>query len=315
MVTGVAAGSATITVTTVDGSKTATSAITVSVPAGTVTVKKAAAAITVNGSLSETSWSAVSNSFNKTTVGSPNNTATFGVLWDANNLYIGAKVIDANLNSDSSDPWEDDAIEIYIDANNNKLTSYDGKDNQIIKNYNKSTVFTKFAITGLQHGWAAISGGYSIEIGIPWSQLGITAPAAGTTLGFDIGYDDDDNAGARDGQAVWKGTVDNYQNTSAFGSIVLSNTTAREAVTEETINAEGNVTFWPTIVETELHIQSDGSYKSVEVIDMLGRVHHHDDTIEGKQSLTMDLSHLAGGLHFVKMRNGQKSKMFRILKK
>jgi uncharacterized protein YjdB len=315
LVTAVGAGSATITVTTVDQGKTATSAITVTNAAGTVTCNKAAVAITVNGSLSETSWSVVNTAFNKTTVGTPNNTATFGVLWDANNLYIGAKVIDANLNSDSADPWEDDAIEIYIDANNNKLTSYDGKDNQIIKNYNKSTVFTKFAITGLQHGWAAISGGYSIEIAIPWSQLGITAPAAGTTLGFDIGYDDDDNAGARDGQAVWRGTVDNYQNTSAFGSIVLSNTTAREVAAEETINTDESVAFWPTIVENELHIQSDGTYKSVDVIDMLGRVHHHDATIEGKQSLTLDLSHLAGGLHFLKMRNEVKSKVFRIIKK
>jgi uncharacterized protein YjdB len=314
LVTAVGTGSATITVTTVDQGKTATSAITVTTAPGTVTANKAAVAITVNGSLSETSWSVVNNAFNKTTVGTPNNTATFGVLWDANNLYIGAKVIDANLNSDSADPWEDDAIEIYIDANNNKLTSYDGKDNQIIKNYNKSTVFTKFAITGLQHGWAAISGGYSIEIAIPWSQLGITAPAAGTTLGFDIGYDDDDNAGARDGQAVWRGTVDNYQNTSAFGSIVLSNTTARAAV-EETISSDESITFWPTIVESELHIQSDGTFKSVDVIDMLGRVHHHDETIEGKQSLTMDLSHLASGLHFVKMRNEVKSKVFRIVKK
>jgi uncharacterized protein YjdB len=314
LVTGVALGTATITATTQDGSKTATSTITVANAVGTVACNKTSLTMTINGSLSETSWSVVNNAFNKTTVGTPNNTATFGVLWDANNLYIGAKVIDANLNSDSADPWEDDAIEIYIDANNNKLTSYDGKDNQIIKNYNKSTVFTKFAITGLQHGWAAISGGYSIEIAVPWSQLGITAPAAGTTLGFDIGYDDDDNAGARDGQAVWRGTTDNYQNTSAFGSIVLSNTTARAAV-EETIIADESITFWPTIVESELHIQSDGTFKSVDVIDMLGRVHHHDDTIEGKESLTMDLSHLTGGLHFVKMRNEVKSKVFRIVKK
>jgi uncharacterized protein YjdB len=314
LVTGVAAGSATITVTTVDQNKTATSAISVNVPAGTVTCNKAAVAITVNGSLSETSWSVVNNAFNKTTVGTPNNTATFGVLWDANNLYIGAKIIDANLNSDSADPWEDDAIEIYIDANNNKLASYDGKDNQIIKNYNKSTVFTKFAITGLQHGWAAISGGYSIEIAIPWSQLGITAPAAGTTLGFDIGYDDDDNAGARDGQAVWKGTVDNYQNTSAFGSIILSNTTAREATTEVT-QTEKEIVYWPTIVEGELNIQTDGSYHSVEVIDMLGRSHYRDSAIKDKTSLVLDLGHLPGGVHFVQLRAAEQLKTIRIIKK
>jgi hypothetical protein len=235
-------------------------------------------------------------------------------LWDNTNLYIGAKVLDANLFSDSPDTWDDDGIEIYIDANNNKLTTYDGLDNQIIKNYNKSTVFTKLAITGLQHAWAAISGGYSIEIAVPWSQLGISAPAQGTTIGFDIGYDDDDNAGTRDGQAVWNGTINNYQNTSGFGSLVLSNTAARE-VTEEETTADENVVFYPTIVESELHIVSDGSYTTVEVIDMLGRVHHRDANILGKQSITMDLSNLASGLHFVKLSKEAKSNVFRIVKK
>jgi arabinoxylan arabinofuranohydrolase len=315
LVTAVGAGSATITVTTVDQGKTATSAITVTNAAGTVTANKTAVAITVNGSVSETSWSVVNTAFNKTTVGTPNNTATFGVLWDANNLYIGAKVIDANLNSDSADPWEDDAIEIYIDANNNKLTSYDGKDNQIIKNYNKSTVFTKFAITGLQHGWAAISGGYSIEIAIPWSQLGITAPAAGTTLGFDIGYDDDDNAGARDGQAVWRGTVDNYQNTSAFGSLVLSNTTAREAIAEISIEDVNKIMYWPTIIERDLNIRTDGSFHAVEVFDLLGRSNYFDDSIYGKKSIAIDLGNLASGVHFVKLKAIEKSKTIRVIKK
>jgi hypothetical protein len=44
-------------------------------------------------------------------------------------------------------------------------------------------------------------------------------------------------------------------------------------------------------------------------------VHHKDESIEGKQSITMDLSDLSGGLHFVKMRNEVKSKIFRIVKK
>jgi uncharacterized protein YjdB len=315
LVSGVSSGSATITVTTVDGGKTATSAITVNVAAGTLSCKKSSVAITVNGSLSETSWSVVTNSITKTTVGTGNNTATFGVLWDNTNLYIGAKVLDANLFSDSPDSWDDDAIEIYIDANNNKLTSYDGLDNQIIKNYNKSAVFTKLGITGLQHAWAAISGGYSIEIAVPWSQLGISAPAQGTTIGFDIGYDDDDNGGARDAQVVWNGTINNYQNTSGFGSLVLNNTTAREASEEVVNNSDSNVSIWPTIVESELYIQTDGSYKSVEVIDVLGRVHRKDESIQGKQSITMDLSNLASGIHFVRLRSAQQAKDFRIIKK
>ncbi|HTB51847.1 MAG TPA: sugar-binding protein, partial [Ferruginibacter sp.] len=91
--------------------------------------------------------------------------------------------------------------------------------------YNQTGVFVaKAAISGLQHAWAPISGGYTVEIAIPWSQLGITAPAAGTSIGFDLGNDDDDNGAGRANQAVWNGNVNDYQNTSAFGTLTLSST-------------------------------------------------------------------------------------------
>jgi uncharacterized protein YjdB len=223
LVTGVSAGSAIITVTTQDGNRTATSTITVTSgdPPGTITCYRTTGAITVNGSLSESSWN-VSRAVAKHVIGAPNNTVTFGVLWDNSNLYVGVRVLDASLHSDSPDPWENDAVEIYIDANNNKLSTYDGRDNQFIKQYNSSGLLTKITTSGVQHAWTAITGGYSIELSIPWSQLGPVAPVAGLTIGFDVGYDDDDNAGARDGQAVWNGTINNYQNTSAFGSLVLN---------------------------------------------------------------------------------------------
>jgi uncharacterized protein YjdB len=318
LVTAVASGTATITATTQDGGKTASSTITVttSTAPGTLSVSKTASTITINGQLTEASWQ-LNQSVNKTTVGTPNNTVTFGVLWDNTNLYIGAKVLDASLFADSPDAWNDDGIEVYIDANNNKLGSYDGADNQIIKNFNKSTVSTKVAISGLQHAWAAISGGYSVEMAIPWSQLGINAPAAGTTIGFDLGYDDDDNGADRDGQAVWNGTVNNYASTAAFGSLVLSSTTSRGALASKEVTAAGepSVSCWPSIVERELNVRTDGSYTTVTVYDLLGRVQHHDDTIAGKTSLTLNLGKLTSGAHLVKLISPQTTTILRIVKK
>jgi hypothetical protein len=292
-------------------------------PPGVITCYRAPAAITVNGSLTETGWN-ITRTFSKATVGSPNNTATFGVLWDNTNLYIGARILDANLFSDSPDAWEDDAVEIYIDANNNKLTTYDGQDNQIIKNYNKSGVFTKLAVSGLQHGWAAVSGGYTVEFAIPWSQLGITSPAQGTTIGFDIGYDDDDNGGARDHQAVWNGTVNNYQNTSAFGSLVLNNTTsgggaggrlavAPEVPSEESVEGP-EVNYWPNEVTDVLHITTDGSFDRVTITDLLGR-EYISEPITGKKEIALEVHKLARGLHVVRMKGRERSHVFRIIKK
>jgi hypothetical protein len=255
-------------------------------------------------------------------VGTGNNTTTFAVMWDNTNFYIGARVLDANLFSDSPNPWDDDAIEMYIDANNNKLSTYDGRDNQIIKNYNKSTVFTKLSITGLQHAWAAVTGGYSIEIAIPWTQLGFaSAPAAGTKVGFDIGYDDDDNAGARDAQAVWNGTINNYQNTSAFGTIVLSSVTrtgtARirtEQLAETSPETDSPVSYWPNEVENELHLITNGAFSKAEIIDMLGRT-QISESIYNKKEVTIDVASLFSGMYIVRLRGTDRRHVFRIIKK
>jgi uncharacterized protein YjdB len=317
LVTGVAAGNATITVTTQDGNKTATSAITVATASGSITCFRAPGAVTVNGSLTETGW-VVTRAFSKTTTGSPNNTATFGVMWDNTNLYIGARILDANLHSDSPDPWEDDAVEVYIDANNNKLTTYDGADNQIIKNYNKSTVFTKFALSGLQHGWAAVSGGYTIELAVPWSSLGISAPAQGTTIGFDIGYDDDDNAGGRDGQAVWNGTVNNYQNTSGFGSVVLNsaNSGARESTSIAVVAEEEQpLTYSPNPVSDHFSIRFNGQrFSNLAVIDALGRVHEDINLSEDQQEVTLHLGRLNHGAYLVRLKGVKGFRLIRIIK-
>src|SRR6185436_18837189 len=93
-------------------------------------------------------------------------------------------------------------------------------DRQFTKGYNDGALGGTGSQTGVVHAWSAISGGYSVELAIPWSNLGVT-PSAGMTIGFDVGYNDDDNGGTRDSQAVWWGTINNYNNTSAFGHALL----------------------------------------------------------------------------------------------
>ena len=185
----------------------------------TVNVPNVATAPTIDGALNETSWS-LATSVAKTTIGTPNNTVTFGVLWNSTNLYVGVRILDANLFNDSANTWEDDSVEIYIDANHNHGTVYDSFDRQFTKGYNDGGLAGTGSQTGVVHAWSAISGGYSVELAIPWSNLGVT-PTAGMTIGFDVGYNDDDNGGTRDSQAVWWGTINNYNNTSAFGHALL----------------------------------------------------------------------------------------------
>ncbi|NBD23252.1 sugar-binding protein [Paenibacillus glycinis] len=196
--------------------------------AGTASANKTLSSLTVDGSLGESVWT-LGNTLGATTIGTPNNTVSFGTLWDANYLYVGVKALDSALNNDSAVIFDDDSFDIYIDANHNKGTSYDGSDRMFQVAYNDGALVEKNNNTsGVLHATAAISGGFTAELAIPWSSLGVT-PAAGTVIGLDIANNDDDNGGTRDSQKVWSGTADNYTDTSAFGDLTLSAATVGSA--------------------------------------------------------------------------------------
>jgi len=314
------AGTSTVTVNAINSGGTGSKTVTITIaqgadPAGVVTCFKAPGTITIDGVISETGWN-LNKSVTKATVGTPNNTTTFGVLWDNTNLYIAAKVLDANLFSTQSTAanfWNDDAIEIYIDANNNKSTTYDGQDNQIIEAYNQTGIFSKLSISGLQHAWAAISGGYTVEVAIPWSQLGITAPAAGTSIGFDLGNDDDDNGSGRSSQAVWNGNVNDYQNTSAFGTLTLSGSVSssrpdyvEEDVVTETKIADVTLMPNPVIAQQGLTIVTPGWQGQVDlqVNNFEGiTIERGTATIEGDK-INLSTANLRAGAYIIQLRNG-----------
>ena len=186
-----------------------------------VNAKKRTSAITIDGNPNESIWE-FTNNVTKTIIGSPNNTVKYAVLWDSLNLYVAVTVTDATKFNDSPNPWEDDAAEIFIDADNNGGTSYGVNDRQFMKEWNSSSFWEKNNKTvNIQHAWANITNGYAIEILIPWNSIGITNPAVGFTIGFDVANDDDENGGNRESQLMWAGDNDNWQYPRNFGDLVL----------------------------------------------------------------------------------------------
>ncbi|OQP59226.1 carbohydrate-binding protein [Niastella vici] len=292
-----------------DGTLTATDDVTVSVlsAAGVVHGYPAGGTITIDGALNETAWK-LNCTVTKNVIGTANNTVTFGVLWDNNNLYIAAKVLDATLNNDSPDGWNNDGIEVFIDANNNKLATYDGRDNQFIKGWNNSSLFSKLAVSGVQHAWAAISGGYTVELSIPWSQLGLT-PAAGLQIGFDMGNDDDDNGGDRDAQAVWQGTINNYTNTSAFGTLVLESTSTARVSNEieehlRTAMHENGIQVVPNPVSNgnaTVIVWGTSPTGTVKVFDLTGHLVY---TTKGGSRIPLPVQALPKGMYLVQYESG-----------
>ena len=187
-----------------------------------VFAKKITTAITINGNPNEPVWE-FSNSVSKPIAGSPNNTVKYSVLWDNLNLYVAVTITDSKKFNDSPNGYDDDAVEIFIDADNNGGTSYGASDRHFIKEWNSAALWEKNnKIANILHAWANISKGYAIEMKIPFSSIGITNPAQGFIIGFDVANDDDDNGGARDSQLQWVGDNNNWQYPQNFGDLILS---------------------------------------------------------------------------------------------
>jgi chitodextrinase len=201
-----------------------------------ISAKKRIGSLTMNGNPNEPDWD-ISNTVVKNILGSPNNTVRFGVLWDNQNLYIGITVTDASKKMDSQNPWDDDAVEIFIDAENNG-GSYGANDRQFIKVWKSSSIWEKNNNTSnIVHAWSQSGSGYSIEMQIPWSSFGISNPVSGLVIGFDVACDDDDNGGTRDSQLMWAGDGNNATSTQNFGDLLLTELDTQPPTAPGNLNA------------------------------------------------------------------------------
>jgi hypothetical protein len=235
-------------------------------------------------------------------------------LWDNTNLYIGVKVLDANLYSSQPDLWNADAVEIYIDGANNGGTTYDANDRQYIITWNKAGVWEAHGYTsGVVAAQMNITGGYTIEMAIPWSNFGVT-PANNLIVGLDIGNDDDDTGGGRQHQKVWNGTINNYNNPSGFGDLVIS-TTAKsdeEQPVEQTMN---EISYMPNPVSGMLNINFNGnSFRMLTVLDMSGRTCFIKNVDSDQNEMSIDLSALKEGIYFIRLKNNTSTQIFRVIK-
>jgi len=154
--------------------------------------------------------------------------AEWSSLWDDTYLYIYASVTDDNLSNDSGNWWEDDGIELYIDGDNSRNTSYDNtNDFQWGFNWNSNTIYTggsnpTNSSAGINFSLVGNNTGYTLEAAIPWTTIGVS-PTDGNVIGIEIGINDDDNGSGRDSKLMWHTAVDDsWQNPSLFAEIELS---------------------------------------------------------------------------------------------
>lgn len=210
---------------------------------GMAFARKTAEAVTVDGRLDEAFWN-LSSRVEKATLGTPDNQVSFDARWDDNNLYVAVQVLDSVLINDSgTDTWNDDSVEIFIDGLNNRSKTYQEDDNQIFIGYGDPSFETYHGSAGIASGVQDVEGGYTVELSIAWSAIGVV-PREGIKIGFDIANDDDDDIGQdgdRDGILVWHGDNNNWQDTSNFGELFLTGDKNPAVANAAEISVDGSI--------------------------------------------------------------------------
>jgi hypothetical protein len=254
------------------------------------------------------------------------NEGTFRLTWDGNFLYLGIVVWDNlgytnTLYNDSPEIWNDDAVEIFIDPTNSKLPYFDPNlHRQILVKYSPEGTSPAVSVRGNSAGIVSASklvyskiylGGYSIEVAIPWSNLGVT-PISGKYMGFDISVNDDDNGGNRDSQIAWKGTFDNWQNSSLWGTVMLNNTGFIESASSARINLNNTSTsvsvttstsvIYPNPVVDQLNIEFAEGATNVKLMNAEGKVFMNEN-VQGKSMFNASTLNLPNGLYFITITN------------
>jgi len=142
------------------------------------------------------------------------------VLWDEAFVYALIEVKDSVLNRQSSNAYEQDSVEIFLDQNNEKNGFYDENDGQYRVNYFGAESFGTVPTTpGFASATKEIDGGYLIELAIPL----LTTAKEGMIMGFDVQINDSNNGGMRQSIAKFNDMTDNsWTSTDKWGSLELA---------------------------------------------------------------------------------------------
>ncbi len=134
--------------------------------------------------------------------------------------------------NDSADPWDDDSIEVFFDTGNEKNTTYDSNDYQMIFEFaggstgilgsnNSSTQIQTYQVTSANSD-TSVQTQSIYEIRIHMGSIGLNI---GQQFAMDVQINDDDNGGSRDSKYAWfgpEGRDDSWINPSLFGAAILA---------------------------------------------------------------------------------------------
>lgn len=159
--------------------------------------------------------------------------ATWQATWDSNAFYLFVNVFDDThvTDSPSNFAWEDDSVEVYLytgSFNANANYAQAGTYQLIFRSIKgkKAPEITSFTTEKLPEMLAATevrTDGYTLEIALPWTSIGVDNVREGMELGIDVQVNDDDDFGTRDSKLTWADAIDDAFNTPlAIGRGILA---------------------------------------------------------------------------------------------
>lgn len=267
------AGTTTYYVTqTLNGCEGARASIVINVT-NNFNIPRTTVAPTIDGTIDQI-WvsNTYSQSFTKSIVGTITNAAdlsgSFKAYWDNNYLYILGDVNDDVKVNDSPEAYFDDAIELYLDINNNKATTYGADDLAYTFGWNDGTTIVTTpagrSTTGINYAMVSKTGGYVFEARIPWTTLTGT-PMVGQLVGFDFHVNDDDDGGTRDGKLSWNAATDDaWQNPTFFGTAKLGDSIIATD-TKDTQEQVNTVSGFPNPFTEVMNLNAKGNYKIINL--------------------------------------------------
>jgi endo-1,4-beta-xylanase len=154
-------------------------------------------------------------------LGTSGSTARVKALWDNGRIYVYAKVTDSLLSKASPNAFEQDSVEIFVDQNNAKTTSYQADDGQYRVNFENTQSFGGAATAArLTSATRIVPGGYEVEAAITLTDV---TPASGLLIGFDFQVNNDElGDGVRSSVKIWNDpSGQSFRNTSRLGVLRL----------------------------------------------------------------------------------------------
>ena len=228
--------------------------------------------ITVDGLLTE--WGTLDISIGLTVSGLPLSNGTAAAKWTPDGLYVAVSVSDNNptTNTGTTTPYNDDSIELYIDWDNNKQTTYDSYDRDFVTAYNSTYIYNIGSKEGVVVAGSHTATSWTKEILVPVSNFpGGATNMAGKRIGFGINLNDDNNGGSREGQKSWHTTIDtSWYDPSQFWELLMVGTETEGGGSDPAMPSDAGSSTLTLFPDMKFYARLDEGTGTVSIVDATG---------------------------------------------